>query len=103
MAALKFQQPAECLDFFNDIINNSEKKVRAPYMARLELLKGTSTDEELQSSSQPVELMREYFSHFGEKGCVVGDLQLYLNLLSSEAKSELLEKARKITVFIFIV
>ncbi|EZA56704.1 N-alpha-acetyltransferase 25, NatB auxiliary subunit [Ooceraea biroi] len=92
LAALKFQQPAECLDFFNNIIKTSEKKVRAPYLARLELIKRTRTDEDLQCSSQPVDFMRQYFSQFGEKGCVVGDLQLYLDLLTPEAKLELLEK-----------
>jgi len=104
LAALKFQQPEECLDFFNGIIKTSEKKVRAPYLARLELLKRTRTEEDLQCSLQPVDLMRQYFSKFGEKGCVVGDLQLYLNLLAPETKLELLEKARKIiSMNIFLI
>lgn len=93
--ALKFQQPTECLDFFNDIINMSEKKIRAPYLARLELLKHTCTDEGAQYNLQSVDLMHQYFSYFGEKGCVVSDLRLYLNILTPKGKMELLERVRK--------
>ncbi|KAL6448145.1 hypothetical protein ACFW04_000276 [Cataglyphis niger] len=94
-AALKFQQPTECLDFLNNIINTSEKSIRAPYLARLDLLKRAHIDEDLQCSLQPVDFMREYFTQFGEKGCVVGDLRLYLNLLTSNMKIELFEKIEK--------
>ncbi|KAL2722102.1 hypothetical protein V1477_020922 [Vespula maculifrons] len=38
-AALKFQEPSECLNFLNEIISTSERKVRGPYLARFELLK----------------------------------------------------------------
>lgn len=91
---MEFQQPTECLDFLNNLINTSEKKIRAPYLARLELLERTH-DEDLRYSLQPVDFMHQYFSQFGEKGCVVSDLRLYLNLLTSKARSELLEKVRK--------
>lgn len=94
MAALKFQQPTECLDFLNNIINTSEKKIRAPYLARLDLLERAYTNEDLQNSLQPVDFMRQYFAQFGEKGCVVGDLRLYLNLLTPKAKFELFEQVR---------
>lgn len=90
--ALKFQQSMECLDFLNSIINISEKKNRAPYLARLELLKHTCTNKNLQCSLQSVNLMHQYFSQFGEKGCVVSDLRLYLNLLTPKEKLELLTK-----------
>lgn len=93
--ALKYQQSTECLDFLNDIINTSEKKIRSPYLARLELLKRTCTGEDLQYSLQSVDLMHQYFSQFGEKACVVSDLRLYLNLLTPKGKLELLEKVRK--------
>lgn len=94
-AALKFQQPTECLDFLNNIINTSEKRIRAPYLARLDLLERAYINEGLQCSLQPVDFMRQYFAQFGEKGCVVGDLRLYLNLLTSKTKFELFEKVRK--------
>lgn len=90
--ALKFQQPEECLDFFNDIINMSENKIRAPYLARLELLKRTCTDKDAQYSLQSVDLMHQYFTQFGEKGCVVSDLRLYLNILTPKGKTELIER-----------
>ncbi|KAG5344691.1 NAA25 acetyltransferase, partial [Acromyrmex charruanus] len=90
-AALKFQRLTECLDFFNHIINMSEKKIRAPYLARLELLKRCQT-EDLQCSMTSMNFMHQYFSQFGEKGCVVGDLRLYLNLLTPKSKFELFEK-----------
>lgn len=93
--ALNFQQPTECLDFLNNIINTSENKIRAPYLARLELLKRTYTDEDTQYNLQSVDLMHQYFSQFGEKGCVVSDLRLYLNILTPKGKAELLEKVRK--------
>ncbi|XP_029676321.1 N-alpha-acetyltransferase 25, NatB auxiliary subunit [Formica exsecta] len=95
LAALKFQQPTECLDFLNNIINTSEKSIRAPYLARLDLLKHAHISEDLQCSLQSVDFMREYFTQFGEKGCVVGDLRLYLNLLTPKMKIELFEKIEK--------
>lgn len=95
-AVLNFQQPAECMDYLNDIINTSEKKVRAPYLARLELLKRAYVEGDLQHNVQSVDLMQQYFAQFGDKACVVGDLRLYLNLLTFENKLELLKKVREI-------
>lgn len=95
LAALKFQQPTECLDFLNNIINTSEKKIRAPYLARLDLLERIRDSDDSQCSLQSVDFMRQYFLQFGEKGCVVNDLRLYLHLLTPKAKLELLEKVRK--------
>lgn len=94
-AALKFQQPTECLDFLNNIINTSEKGIRAPYLARLDLLKRAYNSEDEQYSLQTVDFMHQYFAQFGEKGCVVGDLRLYLNLLTSKMKFELFEKVKR--------
>jgi len=73
----------------------SEKKIRAPYLARLELLKRCQT-EDLQCSMTSMNFMHQYFSQFGEKGCVVGDLRLYLNLLKPKSKFELFEKVKRI-------
>ncbi|KAK2586630.1 hypothetical protein KPH14_011677 [Odynerus spinipes] len=89
-AALKFQEPLECLNFFNEIISTSERKVRAPYLARFELLKRIreNTDNMLDC----VDFMCQYFEKFGEKNCIVGDLRLYLNLLTPTGKVILLNK-----------
>lgn len=90
-AALKYQKPEECLDFLNKIISTSEKKVRAPYLAKLELLKRTRTAENVENG-QSVDLMHQYFSKFGEKGCAVEDLRLYLDLLTPTDKLHLVKK-----------
>ncbi|XP_015437860.1 PREDICTED: N-alpha-acetyltransferase 25, NatB auxiliary subunit [Dufourea novaeangliae] len=94
-AALKFQKPEECLAFFDKIITTSEKKVRAPYLAKFELFKRTKNDGVIENTTDPVDLMYQYFSQFGEKDCVVGDLRLYLNLLTPADKLELLQKIEK--------
>ncbi|XP_053986052.1 N-alpha-acetyltransferase 25, NatB auxiliary subunit [Hylaeus anthracinus] len=91
-AALKYQKPEECLDFLNKIITTSEKKVRAPYLAKFELLKHTQNKEIIENTADPVDLMHQYFSQFGEKDCVVGDLRLYLDLLTPTGRSQLLQK-----------
>ena len=92
LAALKFQKPEECLNFLDKVISTSEKKVRAPYLAKFELLKRTHSGEVIENCVEPVDLMQQYFSQFGEKGCVVGDLRLYLDLLTPTGKSQLLQK-----------
>lgn len=92
LAALKFQKPEECLNFLDKVISTSEKKVRAPYLAKFELLKRTHSGEVIENCVEPVDLMHQYFSQFGEKGCVVGDLRLYLDLLTPTGKSQLLQK-----------
>ncbi|XP_043260160.1 N-alpha-acetyltransferase 25, NatB auxiliary subunit [Colletes gigas] len=91
-AALKYQKPEECLDFFNKIINTSERKVRAPYLAKFELLKRTQSKGIIENASKPIGLMHKYFSQFGEKGCVVGDLRLYLDLLTPTGRLLLLKQ-----------
>nr|XP_012136081.1 PREDICTED: N-alpha-acetyltransferase 25, NatB auxiliary subunit isoform X1 [Megachile rotundata] len=91
-AALKFQKPEECLNFLNKIITMSEKTVRAPYLAKFELLKRTKNGEVIENCIEPVDLMYQYFSKFGEKDCIVGDLRLYLDLLTPTGKQQLLQK-----------
>ncbi|KAF7402329.1 hypothetical protein HZH66_004596 [Vespula vulgaris] len=90
-AALKFQEPSECLNFLNEIISTSERKVRGPYLARFELLKriGESDNNNLMDC---VDFMCQYFEKFGEKSCIAGDLRLYLHLLTPAGKEELLNK-----------
>ncbi|CAK9820354.1 N-alpha-acetyltransferase 25, NatB auxiliary subunit [Anthophora plagiata] len=92
VAALKFQKPIECSNFLNKCIIASGKKVRAPYLAKLELLKLTKGGKVIENVIEPVDLMYQYFSQFGEKGCVVGDLRLYIHLLTSTGKLQLLQK-----------
>ncbi|XP_066597306.1 N-alpha-acetyltransferase 25, NatB auxiliary subunit [Prorops nasuta] len=89
-AALKIQDPAECLNFFDEMTKISEKENRALYLAKLELLRRTGIEE--NDMFKPVNLMVKYFSNFGDKGCAVGDLKVYLNLLSTNGKDELIRK-----------
>ncbi|XP_043274527.1 N-alpha-acetyltransferase 25, NatB auxiliary subunit [Venturia canescens] len=91
--ALRQQSPIECLEFLNKMSRRSEKKARAPYLARFELYKrlGSSAPSD-DGSFDIVDLMQQYFLQFGEKNCVVGDLRLYLNLLTVEERLEFLRK-----------
>ncbi|KAG7208761.1 hypothetical protein KM043_014956 [Ampulex compressa] len=90
-AALKYQKPADCMDFINKIMSTSERKARAPYLAKFELLKRTRTGEDGSNTQELVNLMHQCFSELGEKGCIVGDLRLYLNLLSPADRLQLLQ------------
>ena len=92
LAALKFQKPEECAHYLNNIITSSDRKARAPYLAMLELLKRTRNEEVVENTAEPVNLMHQYFSQFGEKDCVVGDLRLYLDLLTPAGRLQLLQK-----------
>lgn len=60
----------------------------------LELLKRTRNEEVVENTAEPVNLMHQYFSQFGEKDCVVGDLRLYLDLLTPAGRLQLLQKVR---------
>ncbi|OAD52479.1 N-alpha-acetyltransferase 25, NatB auxiliary subunit [Eufriesea mexicana] len=71
LAALKFQKPEECLNFLNKIITTSEKKFRAPYLAKFELLKLTQNGGVIENVTEPIDLMYQYFSQFGEKSCII--------------------------------
>lgn len=93
-SALKQQTPSECLEFLNKISTTSARRVRAPLLGRFELLKRIDASDELRSKLDTVDLMRQYFVQFGEKGCVVGDLKLYLNVLEPSEQLELLRKVR---------
>ncbi|XP_015121596.1 N-alpha-acetyltransferase 25, NatB auxiliary subunit [Diachasma alloeum] len=89
-SALQHQKPTECLEFLDKIGETSWKKVRGPQLGRFELLKRcTSAEINLREVIDPVKLMRGYFEQFGNKGCIVGDLRLYLDLLSEDERTEL--------------
>lgn len=94
-AALEFHKPSECMDYLNNIISTCENKVRGPYLAQLELFKRLSKEDNFQTDYKLTDLMYQYFSKFGEKGCIVGDLRLYLHLLTSTEKIKLLQEVRK--------
>lgn len=92
IAALKSETPKSCLEFLNEIVSSRGETARAPRLARFELLKHAHELKIELDSFDPVDLMRQYFSQFGEKGCVVGDLRLYLHLLKPEQRLELINK-----------
>ncbi|OXU18145.1 hypothetical protein TSAR_006441 [Trichomalopsis sarcophagae] len=92
-AGLNCQTATKCYKFLNETITTTfDDKVRAPQLARLELLKRTSEQKlEIEHCAHICDDMRQYFKQFGNKGCIVGDLKLYLHLLSDADKEELLE------------
>lgn len=91
---LKCQTVVECLQFLDETAGKVEKKLRAPHLARLDLLK-RARDSKLECLLDPVEDMVKYFNQFGSKGCVVGDFKIYLHLLSASDKDLLLQKIEK--------
>ncbi|XP_058795847.1 N-alpha-acetyltransferase 25, NatB auxiliary subunit isoform X2 [Phymastichus coffea] len=92
-AGLNCQTATKCYKFLNETITITfDDKIRAPQLARLELLKRTSEQKlEIEHCAHICDDMRQYFKQFGTKGCIVGDLKLYLHLLSDADKEELLE------------
>ncbi|XP_014235651.1 N-alpha-acetyltransferase 25, NatB auxiliary subunit [Trichogramma pretiosum] len=92
-AGLECQTATMCYKFLNDTITTTfDDKIRAPQLARLELLKRTAEKKlEIEHCAHICDDMRQYFKQFGTKGCIVGDLKLYLHLLSDADKEELLE------------
>ncbi|XP_012253045.2 N-alpha-acetyltransferase 25, NatB auxiliary subunit [Athalia rosae] len=91
VAAVKSEAPQKCLEFLNEIVSGKGKKARAPRLARFELLKHARLLKIELDSYDPLELMRQYFTQFGEKGCVVRDLELYLHLLESDKRLNLIK------------
>ncbi|XP_046415416.1 N-alpha-acetyltransferase 25, NatB auxiliary subunit [Neodiprion fabricii] len=91
-AALKSETPQKCLDLLNEIIATKGEKARAPRLARFELLKHARLLKIELNSLDSTQLMHQYFTQFGEKGCVVGDLKLYLHLLKPDERLHLIKK-----------
>ncbi|KAK0154348.1 N-alpha-acetyltransferase 25, NatB auxiliary subunit [Merluccius polli] len=80
----------EVRTFVEDRIKAEDEKksrqLRGPYLARLELihrLRERGCPEEAQLG-EPMELMVQYFSQFGDKPCCITDLKIYLHLLSPD-------------------
>ncbi|KAJ8681185.1 hypothetical protein QAD02_016972 [Eretmocerus hayati] len=92
-AGLMCQTATKCYKFLNETITTTfDDKIRGPQLARLELLKRTKEKKlEIEHCAHICDDMRQYFKQFGSKGCIVGDLKLYLHLLSDADKEELLE------------
>lgn len=104
-AGLQFQSATKCYKFLNETITLTfDDKIRSPQLARLELLKRTSEQKlEIEHCAHICDDMRQYFKQFGTKGCIVGDLKLYLHLLSAADIEELLENVfNKFIYFIFL-
>ncbi|XP_011304536.1 N-alpha-acetyltransferase 25, NatB auxiliary subunit [Fopius arisanus] len=92
-SALEHQKPTECLEFLDKIAETSGKKVRGPQLGRFELLKRCNSVEiHLRDVLEPVKLMRKYFEQFGNKGCIVGDLRLYLDLFTDNERIQLFQE-----------
>ncbi|XP_014210949.1 N-alpha-acetyltransferase 25, NatB auxiliary subunit [Copidosoma floridanum] len=92
-AGLQCQTATKCYKFLNETITLTfDDKVRSPQLARLELLKRANEQKlEIEHCAHICDDMRQYFKQFGTKGCVVGELKLYLHLLSDADVEELLE------------
>lgn len=80
----------EVVRFVEDRVKGEDNKeshaLRGPYLARLELLhrlreRGSSEESLL---GEPLELMVQFFTKFGDKPCCITDLKIYLHLLSPD-------------------
>lgn len=71
-----------CHEFICHLIENG-KKVRGPYLARLQLHKCMTENniDPKESLGDFLELLVEYFRFFGDKPCCANDLKLFLNYL----------------------
>lgn len=90
-ASLESNNLDDCLQLLNEQATAAGSKARAPHLAHLELLKCIQNTDQ-KCDIDPMHSMREYFAKFGSKGCVVGDLRLYLHLLSQEDRCKLIEQ-----------
>uniref|UniRef100_W8AQU8 Phagocyte signaling-impaired protein n=1 Tax=Ceratitis capitata TaxID=7213 RepID=W8AQU8_CERCA len=84
----------ECHDFLCQMIESAERKVRGPYLARLELHKrmraqGMNAESLLGDFSI---LIIEYFRLFGDKPCCTHDIALFLPSITMEARQQVASK-----------
>lgn len=76
------------------MIESSNKKVRGPYLARLELHK-RMRDNQMNADEllgDYLDLLVEYFHIFGDKKCCANDLKLYLEHLEVSRRPGLASK-----------
>ncbi|XP_036322766.1 LOW QUALITY PROTEIN: phagocyte signaling-impaired protein [Rhagoletis pomonella] len=84
----------ECHDFLCQMIESAERKVRGPYLARLELhkrMRAEGMDAEALLGDF-AELIIEYFRLFGDKPCCTHDIALFLPSISMEARQHVATK-----------
>ncbi|XP_014088725.1 phagocyte signaling-impaired protein isoform X1 [Bactrocera oleae] len=84
----------ECHEFLCQMIESAERKVRGPYLARLELhkrMRAQSMDAEALLGDFSV-LINEYFRLFGDKPCCTHDIALFLPSISMEGRQQLASK-----------
>ncbi|XP_055848195.1 phagocyte signaling-impaired protein [Episyrphus balteatus] len=84
----------ECHDFLCQLIEGDGKRVRGPYLARLELHKRMRAN---QMNAQEllgdfIQLIIEYFRLFGDKSCCTSDVTLFLTSVSLEDRLVLASK-----------
>lgn len=76
------------------MIESAERKVRGPYLARLELhkrMRVQSMDAEALLGDFSI-LINEYFRLFGDKPCCTHDIALFLPSISMEGRQQLASK-----------
>lgn len=73
------------------LIESDDKKLRGPYLGRLELhrvmKKNQFNPDDLMGDY--LELLVEYFRFFGDRGCCTNDIALFLDNLNPKRYSEL--------------
>ncbi|XP_014770080.1 N-alpha-acetyltransferase 25, NatB auxiliary subunit [Octopus bimaculoides] len=69
-----------------------ERPLRGPYLARLHLLKMFYNDNNDYSDiiGKPADLLKQYFSMFGDKARCFGDMREYITMLGDKDKSQFL-------------
>ncbi|XP_053958100.1 phagocyte signaling-impaired protein [Anastrepha ludens] len=84
----------ECHDFLCQMMEAAERKVRGPYLARLELhkrMRAHGMDAEALLGDF-FELITEYFRLFGDKPCCTHDIALFLTSISMDTRQQLSSK-----------
>lgn len=80
--------------FAFQLIESGEKKVRGPYLARIELHKRMRAHDlnAKELLGDFCELIIEYFRLFGDKSCCTHDITLFLPSISMEERQKLASK-----------
>lgn len=75
-----------CHEFICQLIEKSPKKVRGPYLARLELHRMMREEkaDAVALLGQYSQLLLEYFRNFGDRNCCPHDLKVFCRHLSAE-------------------
>ncbi|XP_022149780.1 N-terminal acetyltransferase B complex auxiliary subunit NAA25-like isoform X2 [Momordica charantia] len=78
--------------------DSNNKFLRGPFLANLEIerrkhMHGKGNDEELLGA------LTNYYVRFGHLGCFTSDVEMFLEVLTPDKRTELLEKLKKTTPF----